>query len=129
MQELSSLLQSKNILIAGIQESKLKSTKNLPNSFLPNYTAVRIYRPDDTGSGGLITFIHHSVIFIHHHSDSLFPDDSNPEQLSITAIINNIPVNIYNIYISPISSCPSLFPVSTPTLITWQKPLLPIHQI
>ena len=116
-------------LVAVVQESKLKSTKNLPTNSFPNYTAVRMDRRDDTSSGGLITFIHHSVIFIHHPSDYLFLDDSNPEKLSITATINSIPVNIYSIFISPIPSCPSLFPVSTPTLITWQKPLLPIHQI
>ena len=41
MQELSSLVHSKNILIVYIQESKLKLTKILTINSFPNYTAVR----------------------------------------------------------------------------------------
>ena len=58
MQELFSLIHSKNILIACIQESKLKSTKVLPTNSFPNYTAVRKNRSGDAGGGGIVTLIH-----------------------------------------------------------------------
>ena len=41
LQELSSILHSKKILIACIQESKLKSMKILPTNSFPNYTTAR----------------------------------------------------------------------------------------
>ena len=72
MQELSSLLHLKNILITYI----------LTNSF-PNYTAVHKNCPGDTGGGGLITFIHHSIPF-----NSLFHDYIN-EQLSMSQSLSS----------------------------------------
>ena len=57
----------------------------------------------------LVTFIHHSIPFIHMPSDSLFPSDSITKHLSVTYTINNVPVNIHDIYIPPISSCPPDF--------------------
>ena len=92
-----------------MQESKLKSTEHLTTNSFPNYTAVHKDQPSDTGGGGLVTLIHNSFTFIHLPSVSLFPDDSITEHLPMTATINNIAVNIHNIYIPPISCCPSDF--------------------
>ena len=78
----------------------------LLTAFLP--LSVRTH-PDDTGDGELITLIHHSVTFIY-----LSSDDSITEHITITATINNITVNIHNIYI-PLS--PVVPPISHQTLI------------
>ena len=56
-----------------------------------------------------LSLIHHSISFINILSDSFFPSDDISEHLSITATINNAPVNIHNINICPIFSCPTDF--------------------
>ena len=64
IQELSSLLNSKNTLIACIPYKS--PNLNQPKSF-PNYTAVNKDQPGDKGGGELVTLIHHSI-----PSNSLF---------------------------------------------------------
>ena len=76
-----------------------KSTK-----VLPKLHAVRKDRAGDTGGGGLATFFHHSISSINIPLNSLFPSDDITEHLSITATINNVPINIDNIYIPSIFS-------------------------
>ena len=102
-----SLLHSNSILIACLQETKL-SSNSLLRPF-PSYTTIRQDRPGSSGGGGLITLVHHSISYKRIISDHLFPSDQTTEHLVITATINNIPINIYNIYIPPSSSCPPNF--------------------
>ena len=109
--EIASLLHNKNILIAAIQETKLTPSSNLRP--FPNFTTLRRDRPGGTRGGGLIILIHHSISFTPLPTDHLFPNDSTIEHLAISATINSLPINIYNIYIPPISSCP---PNYTPDL-------------
>ena len=92
-----------------------------------NYTAVRKDRPGETGGGELFTLIHRSIPFINILSDSIFPSDDITDHLSITAIINNVPVNIHNIYIPlypvvpPISHLTfTFFLTSVITTISWE---------
>ena len=106
--ELSSLLHSKNVLIAALQETKLTSNSKLKR--FPNFTTIRRDQPGNTRGGGLIILIHHSVPFIPLATDHLFIDDQVTEHLGITATINNYPLNIY---IPPSTSCPPNF---TPSL-------------
>ena len=88
-------------------ESSSSSTKILPTNSFPNYTTVRKYHAGDTSCElVMVTLINNSLTFIRIPSNSLLPDDSTTEHFSITATISNIRVNIHNIDISPISSCP-----------------------
>ena len=84
-------LRSKNILIACIQESKLKSTKVLPPNSFSNDTAVRQDRHDDTGDGlvtitiiSLVTIIHHSICRVCERDAETRLDAYNLLSLSIT---------------------------------------------
>ena len=108
--ELSALLHSKGILVACIQESKLHSSSATPD--FPNYTVIRRDRPAPTRGGGLLTLVHHSIQYKNLPTDDLFPNDSVTEHLAITAFINKVPINIFNIYIPPTSSCPANFRAS-----------------
>ena len=108
-QEILSLLHSRHVLIACLQETKLG-----PNSTLrdfPDYITIRRDRPNITGpnGGGLITLVHHSIPYIPLPTDHYFTQDVSTEHLAITATINGHPVNIFNIYIPPTSSCPPRF--------------------
>ena len=108
-QELSVLLQSKGVLVACIQESKLSPSSAAPD--FPNYTVIRRDRPGSTrgGGGGLLTLVHHSVPYKDLPTDTLFIGDNITEHQAITAVVNNVPINLFNIYIPPTSSCPSNF--------------------
>ena len=104
-QEISSLLHSQCILVAAIQESKLSDTSLLRD--FPNFTPLRRDRPGPSGEGGLLTLVHESISFTPLDTDHLFPNDTIIEHYAITAIINGVPIKIFNIYIPPTSSCPS----------------------
>ena len=105
--ELSALLHSRGILVACIQESKLHPLSPSPD--FPNYTVIRRDRPTPTRGGGLLILVHHSIQYKDLPSDDLFANDSVTEHLAITAFINKVPINIFNIYIPPTSSCPANF--------------------
>ena len=130
MQELTSFLHWKNILLSCVQKCKLKSTKVLQTNSSPNFTADRKDCPGDTGDRRLTTLIHHSITFISISSDSLF-DESITEYLSITATISNISVNIHSIYIPLYAAVPPIshqsFTFFLTTVITtswWETSML-----
>ena len=105
--QLDHILRKTSTLVACIQESKLRPSSNFRD--FPHYTAIRRDRPGGGGGGGLITLVHSSVDYIPLPSDHLFPNDTTTEHLAITAFINQRPLNIFNIYIPPTSSCPPRF--------------------
>ena len=98
------LLEQRNILVACIQETKLTSSSNLPA--FPNFATVRRDRPTG-GGGGLITLVHHSVAFTEVNTNHLFPGDSTAEHLAIEVDIDGAKLLVVNVYIPPISSCPT----------------------
>ena len=103
-------------MVACIQETKLKSNSQLLP--FPNYSTVRRDRPGPSGGGGLITLVHHSIQYSPINTDPLFPNDNITEHLAITAIINDTPLKIFNIYIPPTSSCPPDFSPSLDDLLS-----------
>ena len=105
--QLDHLLRKNSVLVACIQESKLRPSSNFKD--FPQYTAIRRDRPGGGGGGGLVTLVHSSVDYIPLPSDHLFPNDVTTEHLAITAFINEHEVHIFNIYIPPASSCPPGF--------------------
>ena len=113
--QLDAILHKHSILVACIQESKLRPSSTF--SDFPFYTAIRRDRPNGSG---LITLVHSSINYIPLPTDHLFPNDSITEHLAITATINDHPVNIYNIYIPPPSSCPPGFSPSQDLLFQTQ---------
>ena len=93
-----------DIKIAAIQETKLDANCKLPT--FHNYTIIRKDR-SNTG-GGLALLVHSSVRFreldIRNHLG-----DTTTECQGISTDTANGPLNIYNIYIPPRSSCPNGF--------------------
>ena len=83
---------------------KLTSSSNLPA--FPNFATVRRDRPTG-GGGGLITLVHHSVAFTEVNTNHLFPGDSTAEHLAIEVDIDGAKLLVVNVYIPPISSCPT----------------------
>lgn len=92
--ELNSFLQKSGVKVACLQETKLSSTTKSP--FFANYTVLRRDRPTGRG-GGLAILVHHSVLFTHIDSSSIFPGDGTAELLGISATINGSPIIVLNV--------------------------------
>ena len=99
--EILTFLNDHKIKIAALQETKLKPTSN-PISF-PGYHILRKDRTPPDGGGGLAFVIHHSVQYI--EIDTINISDAHLEIQAITATVDNSPIDIYNIYLPPPSSC------------------------
>ena len=113
--ELSNFVHTNNIKILVLQETKLTSKSQVPN--IPNFTLVRKDRDRDTG-GGLAIFIHDSIYF--EPVQELLTDNIT-ENLSVK--VGNITIS--NIYIPPVSSCPTGYsPSITPLLQTTESLVL-----
>ena len=104
--EINSFLHQHKVKIACLQETRL-SAKDKDPSFL-NYSLLRKERPVGNG-GGLAILIHHSVGFSQIDTSAITQGDNVIELLGITATINGSPINIFNIYLPPASSCPRLY--------------------
>ena len=99
--ELENFLGHHKVKVAALQETKLHASSNTPT--FANYTLIRKDRSRNAG-GGLAFLVHHSVTFTHLPTD--FNSDPVLEIQGITATIRGAPLNIFNIYIPPPSSCP-----------------------
>jgi hypothetical protein len=96
--ELAHTLQTNNIHIALIQETKLKHTNKTPS--FPDFVAIRSDRPGNKGGGGLLTLMHKTI--------SHTPIDCTHLNLNTQEVQGfKIPLsrgkhfNIYNTYIPP----------------------------
>ena len=99
--ELSDFLVNHSIKVACIQETMLNS-RSIPPSF-SNYAVIRKDRPTGHG-GGLAILVHHSVPFMHIDSSTITANDQSLELLAIRISIGSTELDVYNIYLPPISS-------------------------
>ena len=104
--ELNCFLQVNRIRIACIQETRL-SEKSKDPSF-PDYTILRKDRPVGNG-GGIAILVHHSVCYTPIDTSTITQGDNTMEILGISASVNKSPMNIFNVYLPPASSCPPLY--------------------
>ena len=96
-------MQSNNILIAAIQETKLTAKSKLPN--IKNFALIRSDRSTNKG-GGVAFLVHDSVPFKIHASPDNITKDPHVEEISITINGEKSPnLTIRNVYIPPASSC------------------------
>ena len=97
MTELIYFLSRKNVLVACIQETKLKLGSRLPS--FPGNASIRQDRVG--GGGGFLTLVHHSVNFSQDNS----PINDGPSEVLIVQIsLAGNQLNIANVYIPPASS-------------------------
>ena len=94
--EISDFMKEKNILIAALQETKLRPCDKTPN--IPKYNFFRKDRKKDKG-GGLAFLIHDSIQF-----QAFNPPASNDPYLEVLSVKINSLV-IHNVYVPPTSSC------------------------
>jgi hypothetical protein len=104
--EINNFLQTSKVKVACIQETRLTSTAKSPS--FPDYSFLRKDRPVGR-RGGLAILIHNSVLYTPLDTTVITQNDASLELLAITATINGSPINIFNIYIPPSSSCPPLY--------------------
>ena len=98
--ELSSYLRGNNIKVACLQETKLRS--NNPDPSFPGYALLRRDRPEG-GGGGVAILVSHDVEFTLVYVDYLA--DPHLEVLAVKIHLRHFSLNIYNVYIPPVSSC------------------------
>ena len=114
-------MENHKVKVAVIQESKL--TPKSKNPFTQNYTTVRKDRPQGQG-GELLIFIYRSVTFSKHPSSAESLYDPHLEELTIEAEIGNTKLIIFNIYISPASSCNNGYQSSIEHILTTKDSLI-----
>jgi hypothetical protein len=102
--ELLDFLSERDIKVACLQETKL-SPRSKPPSF-PGYAVVRKDRPVG-GGGGLMILIHNSVPFTDVDTATLTNSDPSLELQAVRVEIGAMKIDVYNIYVPPISSCPA----------------------
>jgi exonuclease III len=106
LSELNSFLHENGVKVACLQETPL-SAKTKDPSF-PDFNLLRRDRLVGNG-GGITILIHLSVSFYLIDTSALTQGDDVMELLGIFAKINGSPINIFNMYIPPASSCPPLY--------------------
>lgn len=113
--EITHFMETNNILLGAIQESKL--TKNSSLSSRGNFSIIRKDRPQGKG-GGLALIVHNSLI--HRSFDLPHPPNNDPhiEQLGISIRSGRSDITIVNIYIPPASSCLPGYKASIAHLLT-----------
>ena len=98
--------------MAAIQESKLQPSS--PDITFQGYTLLRCDRDPPNGGGGLAYLIHDSIPFTHIDTSDI--SDGTTEIQAISTTLNQSPIDLYNIYIPPASSCPPDYNLSDTTL-------------
>ena len=99
--ELLDFLRHHRIAVAALQETKLSDSASLPT--FPDYTLVPKNRQGG-GGGGVAFLVHHSLPFT--NIDTSFVADAAAESQGINVRLNNSDVDIFNVYLPPVSSCP-----------------------
>ena len=120
-QEIIHLLKQRNVLVACIQETKLTPASSLPD--FPNFAAVRRDRPG-RGGGGLITLVHHSITYTEFDTSNFFPGDTVAECLAVELEMGGAKLLVANVYIPPVSSCPSDYSPNFTHLFNWSDDIL-----
>ena len=100
--ELLNYMDTNNIKIAAIQETKLTNKSKQPKT--KNYTFLRKDRGKDKG-GGLAFLVHESIDFNQEPTPPSLDTDPHLESLTITIPGTESNLQIRNIYIPPNSSC------------------------
>lgn len=104
LQEILHFMDSNNILIAALQETKLTARSHIST---PNHAIVRLDR-DRGGIGGGIAFLIHKSIM---YSSITLPDPilalAPIEQQAISISSGTTTTTLVNVYIPPVTSCPS----------------------
>ena len=100
MVELVPFLIEKNILLASIF------------SDFPNFQTLSGDRPGERGGCCFLSFVHQSIQYKEFSAYLLFPNDLIVEHYGFTIKRNDRELKTINIYIPPISSCPTgYFPI------------------
>ncbi len=119
--ELGLFLENHKVKVAAIQESKLTSRSRDPS--IQNFATVRKDRSQGQG-GGLLFFVHKSIIFSRKPSSPQTLADLHLEELTISAKLGNTELIISNIYIPPTSSCTGGYQPSLAHLMTTKDTLV-----
>lgn len=101
--EIVNYMSKRDVKIAAIQETKLDNSIDID---VPGYYLMRCDR--NTHGGGLAFIIHNDVQY--HSMQNLPPVSANDqtfEQLGITVTMGTDVLHLVNVYIPPVSSCPS----------------------
>jgi hypothetical protein len=101
--ELLDFLTVHSIKVACIQETKFFAPSKAPS--FPGYTVIRKDRLVGSG-GGLMTLIYHSVSYTNVDSSLLTILDQSLKLLAVQIDIGSSKLEVFNVYLPPISSCP-----------------------
>ena len=117
--ELSDFLVKQQISVAAIQESKLK--KKSKNPVFPGYSSVRKDRPRNDGGGGLLILVEENIDYELLDTSQIeqAPDQNIQwplELLGIKVKIDGSQINVFNVYIPPVSRDRNYRPTLTPLL-------------
>ena len=113
--QLIDFLHRHEISVACIQESKLK--RNNADPVIPGYSVIRKDRPRNNGGGGLLILVQYTGLDTSQIEPT--PDQTHAwplELLAVTVILNNAPMNIFNVYIPPMSRDRNYRPDLSPLL-------------
>jgi hypothetical protein len=90
---------------------RLVSLLRQKNTSFPDYLVLRKDRPVGNG-GGIAILVHHPISYIPIDLSDVCRGDDVMELQGITATINGSPIDIFNLYIPPSSSCPPAYKLS-----------------
>jgi hypothetical protein len=114
--ELNNFLHENQIKVACLQETRLSAKVKTPA--FPGYAVLRKDRQVGNG-GGIAILVHHSISYSPLDTSDISRGDGVMELQGITATINGIPLNIFNVYLPPSSSCPPLYKPSLNPLLNF----------
>ncbi|XP_065363210.1 uncharacterized protein LOC135956600 [Calliphora vicina] len=101
--EITRFMRQHNIVVAAVQETKLTS-----NSSLQSCNGYNVLRKDRTrGNGGGIAFIIHNTVQYRALSLDLNSRDQYLEVQGIAVRSGDTELELYNVYIPPVASCPT----------------------